>query len=140
MELCLLNLLILIDCFLCNSYPCVLFESFSHMINQESPGISRMIFVKFGENLPRFQISLLNMWLLVQISRSTSFNKNDLIFFSSWDLSHLINKLCLIRSLNLVKVETRISNWSKSIEQLYSSKRSDPAGCPALLWHFPVKF
>ena len=26
MELCLLNLLILIDCFLCNSYPCVLFE------------------------------------------------------------------------------------------------------------------
>ena len=36
MELCLLNLLILIDCFLCNSYPCVLFESLSHVINQES--------------------------------------------------------------------------------------------------------
>ena len=35
-ELCLLNLLILIDCFLCNSYPCVLFESLSHVINQES--------------------------------------------------------------------------------------------------------
>ena len=36
MKLCLLNLLILIDCFLCNSYPCVLFESLSHVINQES--------------------------------------------------------------------------------------------------------
>ena len=36
MELCLLSLLILIDCFLCNSYPCVLFESLSHVINQES--------------------------------------------------------------------------------------------------------
>ena len=36
MELCLLNLLILIDCFLSNSYPCVLFESLPHVINQES--------------------------------------------------------------------------------------------------------
>ena len=36
MELCLLNLLIFIDDFLCNSYPCVLFDSFPHMINQES--------------------------------------------------------------------------------------------------------
>ena len=35
MELCLLNLLILIDCFLCNAYPCVLFESLSHVSNQE---------------------------------------------------------------------------------------------------------
>ena len=37
MELCLLNLLIQID-FFCvyNSYPCVLFESLSHVINQES--------------------------------------------------------------------------------------------------------
>ena len=34
-ELCLLNLLILIDCFLRNSYPCVLFESLPHVINQE---------------------------------------------------------------------------------------------------------
>ena len=36
MELCLLNLFILIDCFLSNSYPCVLLESLSHVINQES--------------------------------------------------------------------------------------------------------
>ena len=41
MELCLLNLLILIDCFLCNSYPCMLFESLSHVINQESHVYSR---------------------------------------------------------------------------------------------------
>ena len=40
MELCLLNLLKLIDCFLCNSYPCVLFESLSHVINQESHAYS----------------------------------------------------------------------------------------------------
>ena len=36
MELCLLNLLILTDCFLCNSYPCVLFKGLSYVINQES--------------------------------------------------------------------------------------------------------
>ena len=35
--------------FFCNSYPCVLFESLSHVIIQESP----CLFVKFGENLPR---------------------------------------------------------------------------------------
>ena len=60
MELCLLHLLILIDCFLCNSYPCVLIESLSHVINQESYVHS---FIKFGQNLPHsfFEISLLNM-------------------------------------------------------------------------------
>ena len=36
MELCLSNLLILVDCFLCNSYPCVLFERLPQVINQES--------------------------------------------------------------------------------------------------------
>ena len=55
MELCLLNLLILTDCFLCNSYPCVLFESWSHVINHES----HVLFVKFGENLPRSFFELL---------------------------------------------------------------------------------
>ena len=34
-----------IDCFLCNSYPCVLFESLSHVINKESH--------VYSENLPR---------------------------------------------------------------------------------------
>ena len=41
MELFLLNLLILIDCFLYNSYTCVPFESLSHAINQESHVYSR---------------------------------------------------------------------------------------------------
>ena len=89
MELCLLNLLVLIDCFLFNSYLSVLFGSLSHVINQESP----CLFVKFGKiyfvlfwnfeislfSLGRFQnfkkvnllnlsqISLLNAWLLVLI-------------------------------------------------------------------------
>ena len=60
MELCLLNFLILIDCFLCNSYTCVLFESVSHVINQESHVYSWNVgkiylahFLKFW-NLPRF--------------------------------------------------------------------------------------
>ena len=85
MELCLLNLLILIDCFLCNSYPCMLFESLSHVINQESHVYSWSLgkiylarFLKFW-NLLRFQnfkkvnsvnlseVSLLNIWLLVQM-------------------------------------------------------------------------
>ena len=41
MELCLLNLLILIDRFLCNSDAYVLFESLSLVINQESHIYSR---------------------------------------------------------------------------------------------------
>ena len=35
MELCLLNLMILIDCLLCNSYSSVLFGIWPHVINQE---------------------------------------------------------------------------------------------------------
>ena len=60
MELCLLSLLILIDVFLCNSYPCVLFESLSHVINQDSHvywwNLGKTYspyFLKFS-NLPRF--------------------------------------------------------------------------------------
>ena len=86
MELRLLNLLNWL--FLCNSYPFVLVESLSHVINQESHVFSWNLgkiylvhFLKFW-NLPRetrkqnfkkvnsvnlSQIFLLNMWLLVQI-------------------------------------------------------------------------
>ena len=63
MQLCLLNLLILTDCFLCNSYPCVLFESLSQVVNQES-----RLFVKFGENLPRS---------LFEILKPPSFHSGD---------------------------------------------------------------
>ena len=68
MELSLLNLLISIDCFLFNFYPCVLFESFLHVINQESHVYSwnlGKIYLVIFWNLS--QISLLNMWLLVLI-------------------------------------------------------------------------
>ena len=91
MELCLLNLLILIDCFLCNSYPCVLFESLWQVINQDSHVYSwnlgkftsfifwnfEITLVSLGrfQNFKKmnlvnfFQISLLNMSLLVLIER-----------------------------------------------------------------------
>ena len=60
MELYLLNLLILIYCFGCNSYRCVLFESLSHVINQEShvysSNLGKIYLVNFLKlrNLPRF--------------------------------------------------------------------------------------
>ena len=52
-----------IDCFLCNSYPCVVIESLSHVVNQESH-----LFVKFGENLPRS---------FFEILKSPSFHSGD---------------------------------------------------------------
>ena len=78
-----------IDCFLCNSYPCALFESLSHVINQESNvnswNLGRFVsfifwnfeiyLVSFGRfqnfkkvnSLNLSQIYLLNMCLLIQI-------------------------------------------------------------------------
>ena len=91
MELCLLNFFILVDCLLFNSYPYVLFESLPHVINQESHYLficeiwgkfTSFIFWNYENSLVslgRFQnfkkvksgnltqISLLDMWLLVQI-------------------------------------------------------------------------
>ena len=57
----------------------------------------------------------------------------------NWGWSCLINKLSLIRSLNLFASEARISKWSKSIEQLHSSRGSDTAYCLTHLRCFPVK-
>ena len=51
------------DYFLCNSYPCVVIESLSHVVNQESH-----LFVKFGENLPRS---------FFEILKSHSFHSGD---------------------------------------------------------------
>ena len=68
MELCLLNLLILNDWFLCNSYHCVLFKTLSHVINQESHVSSWNLgkiylvhFLKFW-NLPRFTREILQSY------------------------------------------------------------------------------
>ena len=77
--------MILIDCFLCSSYPCVLFESLPHMINQESHVYSwnlRKIylvhFMKFW-NLPRFTRVILK------------FQKSELgKFIPNFPLKHVI--------------------------------------------------
>ena len=59
-ELCSLNSLIMIDCFLCNFYPYVLFESLPHVINQvphlNSWNLGKIYLVHFLKfsNLPRF--------------------------------------------------------------------------------------
>ena len=57
----------------------------------------------------------------------------------NWGWSCLINKLSLIRSLNLFASEARISKLSKSIEQLHSSRWSDTADCLTHLRRFPAK-
>ena len=76
MEFCLLNLLILIDCFLCNSYSCVLFESMSHVINQESHVYS-------------WNLALSRSFY--EILKSQSFTENELgKFISNFPLKHMI--------------------------------------------------
>ena len=74
-----------------------------------------------------------------QILQSNSFNENDLMVLFNWGWSRLINKLTLIKTLNLLASEARISKWSKSIEQLHSRRWSDTADCLTLLRRFPVK-
>ena len=70
--------------------------------------------------------------------RSNSFNGNDLMVLYTWGWSRLINKLPLIRSLNLFALEAKISKWSKSIELLHWSRRTDTTYCLPLLRGFPV--
>ena len=115
MELCLLNLEILIDCVLCNSYPFLLIESLSHVINQESHvyswnlgkiylvhfwnfEISRVKWGRF-QNFKKVnsvnwsQISFLNMWLLVLIHLKDSSVR-------PWQISFLVRFMfCNICSL-----------------------------------------
>ena len=59
--------------------------------------------------------------------------------YFNWGWSLLNNKRPLLRSLNLFELEARISKWSKSFEQLYSSRWSDTADCLTHSIHFPVK-
>ena len=82
MELCLLNLLFFF--FFCNSYTCVLFESLSHVINQES-----RLFVKLGENLPGSFFEILKYPLFYwEISKS---EKSELDkFIQNFPLEHVI--------------------------------------------------
>ena len=90
----------------------------------------------------RFQYFIKNTYMdkiSQQRSQSKSFNGNDLMVLFNWGWSRLINKLSLMRSLNLFVSEARISKWSKSIEQLHSNRWSDTAGSLTHLRCFSVK-
>ena len=74
MELCLLNLFILIDCFLSNSYSCVLFDSLSHVINQEQE--SHVYTWNLGKI---YLVHFLKFWNLFRFTREISkFQKSEL--------------------------------------------------------------
>ena len=68
-----------------------------------------------------------------------SFNGNDLMVLFNLVWSRIINKLSLIRSLNLFASGARISTRSTSTEQLQSSRWSDTVDCLTHLRRFPVK-
>ena len=73
------------------------------------------------------------------IFQSNSFNGNDLMVLFNYGWSRLTSNLSLMRSLNLLASEDRISKWLRSIEQLHSSSLSDIADCLTLLRRFPIK-
>ena len=85
MELCLWNLLILIDCFLSNSYACVLLESLSHSINQESH-VHSWNLVKI------YLVHFLKFWNLPRFAQEISkFQKSELgKFMPNYPLKHVI--------------------------------------------------
>ena len=127
MELCLLNLLILIDCFLCNSYPCVLFESLSHVINQESH--------VYSWNLGKiYLVYFLKFWNLPRLTREISkFKKSEVgKFIPNFPLKHVIT------STN----HTIDCNWHCTVNVLFCNC---PLFCkspladlklPSVNWHF----
>ena len=85
MELFLLNLLILSDWFLCNSYPCVLFESLSHVTNQES--------LVYSWNLGKiYLVHFVKFWNLLCFTPEISkFQKSELgKFVPNFPLKHVI--------------------------------------------------
>ena len=53
--------------------------------------------------------SLRTLEINQQMSQSNNFNGNDLMVLFNWGWSCLINKLSLIRSLNLLASEAKIS-------------------------------
>ena len=57
----------------------------------------------------------------------------------NWGWSRLINKLSLMKSVNMFASEARISKRLKSIEQLHSRRWSDTADCLTHLRRFLVK-
>ena len=90
MELCLLNLLILIDCFLCDSYRCVLFESLSDVINQESHvyswNLGKIYLVHFLKFIPNFQFK--------HVITSTN-------HIAQWNMFDVVNSVTLNQRYNV---------------------------------------
>ena len=92
-KLCLLNLLILIGSFLfiylfiyfCNSYPCMLFESLSHVINHES-------YVYSWNSTKVYLAHFLKFWSLPRFTHEISkFQKSELgKLISNFPLKHVI--------------------------------------------------
>ena len=123
MELCLLTWLILSDCFLCNSYPFVLFESLSHVINQESHVYSWNLgkiylvhFMKFW-NLPRFTWKISKFqknelgksipnFPLKQVVTSTNLMKFYSFFWNRNNRFHHVSKMSNPRCLKLAVNES----------------------------------
>ena len=127
MELCLLNLLIMTDWFLCNSNYFVLFESLSHVINQESHvyswNLGKIYLVhslKFS-NLPCFIHSGDFTILKSQLGKFipnfplqhviTSTNSYFCVLFEG--LPHVINQESHVYSWNLGKIYLRFQNFKK---------------------------
>ena len=98
MELRLLNLLILIDCSLCSSYPCLLFESFSHVINHESH--------VYSWNLGKiYHVHFLKLWnLLCFTQKNSKFQKSELgKFIPKFFLKHMISSTNRMAKWNLLE-------------------------------------
>ena len=94
MELCLLNLLLFIDCFLCNSYPCVLFENLPHLINLES----HVYLWNFGEI---YLVHFLRFWNLCRFTLEISkFQKSELgKLIPNFPLKHVIISTNVVLSI-----------------------------------------
>ena len=132
MELCLLNLLIMIDCFLCISYLCVLFESLSHVINQE--------WHVYSWNLRKiYLVQFLKFWNVSRFTRKISkFLKRELgKFIPNFPLKHVITTT-ISTKLNV------ISNFACFWQLLstFNFWREDWAlGCVSThIWHFAAMF
>ena len=100
MELCLLNLLILIEFFVCNSYPYVLFEKLSHVIDQEFVKFIREICEKFTS-------------FLFEILKSPSFHSRDFEYNRNNRNRNWYNRYS-IENQNNSMIQTN-KTWKKTI-------------------------
>ena len=121
-----------IDCFLCNYYPCVLFESLSHVINQESNVYSwnfgkiyLFYYLKFW-NLPhftreisKFQKSVLGKFIpnfpLKHVITSTYFTENSVSF-------NILDKLSVILHAIIYNIDYIIF---RTLPTIYRSNSPD---------------